>query len=257
MKQFFGILGVIFGGLGLALALTQIIGVWVVSPSIKQGLQSTAHSLQQGLTASDQSLTTVEMVISDLRSELQAGDGDWQPVQDKYAETLSQIRATVDAAGSIISLLQEVVGAARAVPRLAESLNLPAEPTQDLEKTGEVLERLSQVLAEMEANSGNLEEAGQQLITQFDTRLGRLHTDVKNLITAVTRTQASLTQLEANIPLLVNLSAGVITFLGIWFGLAQYCLLIYSWGWVKGAKPQPAPAEADIPNNQPDHVSLS
>lgn len=226
MKRFFGVMGVIFGGLGIVLALTQIIGVWVVSPSIKQGLQNTTHLLQQGVTASDQSLTAAEMVVSDLRSKFQAGDGDLQPVLDKYAGSLSQIRATVDAVSGLTSLLQEGVDAARAVPFLADSLNLPAEPTQDLEKTGEVLARLGQALAEMEANSGNLEQADQQLIMQLDTRLGKVQTDVENLITAVARTQASLTRLEANIPFLVNLGAGVITFLGVWFGLAQYCLLI-------------------------------
>lgn len=235
MKRILGVLGVILGGIGLILAVGQILGAWLISPPLTRGLQDAARSLQLGLTVSDHALAAANLLAHDLRAELQTSAGDLEPVLDKYAATLSQIRITADSAGSAVTLVQEAVSLTNSLPFLSGSTGQSGEP-QALAKTTQTLERISQTLTELDQGSATLKQASQQTMTRIDIRLGEVESDIVQLAAAVNRAEANLSQLESRIPFWVNLSSAGLTLFGLWFGLAQYCLLIFSWRWAVGVK---------------------
>ncbi|MCB0195887.1 MAG: hypothetical protein KDJ65_28310 [Anaerolineae bacterium] len=236
IKRILGVLGVIFGVLGVLLAVVQLIGIWIANPSITRGLQGAVGTMNQGLVVSHQVLTNSDMIAGDLRTELKSREGSLQPVMDRYRAGLAQIQVTVDSTRSAIDLSQEFIATVNSVPLLARSVgDLPQG--ERLAEVSQTLENLSQTLTDLQQESPRLAEASQEVRDRIDTRLGEVEGNIEQLIAIVEQKQAALSRIEARIPYMVTMGSVALSLIAIWFGLAQYCLLLLSWRWVKEKEP--------------------
>lgn len=235
INRILGVLGVILGVVGVILAVVLVIGIWLVNPTITQGLQDTARTMNESLIVADRVLTAADIIAGDLRVGLQVNEGDLQPMIDKYHASLGQIRTTIDTINSAIGVGQELVGLVNSFPFLAGSVSqLPQ--TETLAGMAQTLENLSQTLTDLEQESPKLAQAGRQALARIDSRLGKIEVNIEQLVATVKQAQADLARTEARIPFLVKVSSIILSFVAVWFGLAQYCLLVLAWRWAAGAK---------------------
>jgi hypothetical protein len=127
----------------------------------------------------------------------------------------------------------------QAVTDAAGRLPLPrrnggqTEVGEKLEQAAQALSSASQKLAELEEVSSSLAQRDGPTFDQFTERLAAVQSTLHTLPARLSEAQAQLAQLEADIPGWINRGTVALTGLALWSGMAQFCLLILSWRWVR------------------------
>ncbi|HMN26682.1 MAG TPA: hypothetical protein PKE45_00905 [Caldilineaceae bacterium] len=232
LKKVLGVMGVIFGVLGIVLAAAQLIGVWVAGPSVTQGLQQLTATLQNGLLTAEQAVTQSAELAGELNTRLAERPEDLQPLLERLDASIGRVQSALTYADQTIQTLQTMTAATARLP-------LPGRNQEEttvggkLDQAAQAVDSANQTVTELEGLSASLAQRGGPSLDQVEARLQTMESQLNTLAARIDEAQAQIAQIEGQIPLWVNWATVALTLLFIWLGIAQYCLLILSLRWVR------------------------
>jgi methyl-accepting chemotaxis protein len=227
-----GIIGAILGVLGILLAFAEIIAAWTLNPPVTRGLIDFTGALNQGLAVTEAALQRSAEYIDSVRTELANGDGDLQPTVERVAGSVDALQATLEGATNTVETMQQVAGATNRIPLVGN--NQPQQETAGaLDRVAVALDRANQAVANLEQRAAEVASAGAEAVAGLNQELDVIEAEIASLQTTVDEAQAQVTAVQERIPFWVDLGSITATLLFVWYGIAQLCLLILSWRWVR------------------------
>ena len=250
LRSLVGWLGLLFGSLGVILSVAALVGVWVLSQrvtrtvdhttSVLTGFTKTVHE-RADLTAGKvgESREKVELLQSRLDETLEGQGIDPVKIREGLAELQAdavEINEWIELAGStqeFVVLLDEVLGSVKVVAGAdggSEVAAAMAGGAQKVKEASGALEELREALDEMQATGtepGKVTEA-KPLLTRCADSLGQLESSIAGFADGVGRAEDAVEKFGKALRFRINLAAWVASFLLVWNGVAQACLV--GWG---------------------------
>jgi len=232
VKRIVGIIGVILGAVGLILAIAQVVGIWTVNSPLTRGVQDLSGGLQNGLAVADGALIQANTLVQELRAELQMPPEQRQELTNTLGNSVTAIDTTLEGASSSIQATQALFSATRQVPLVGRNPEQRAVITA-LDRAAGAVDAASRTLDELEQDAAELAQASTQTIAELDAELETVQGELAGLQTQLSDAQATLAEIEKRIPWWIDLGSLSLTLVFVWYGVAQGCLLLLAWRWVR------------------------
>lgn len=253
-----GLLAVGIGAIGLVLSLYAGINTWSVANQIENATDETLNHMQAIVEPvhrqSEAAVTVVEASRERLDSiqtsveRLASADDPEQPEATSILETLDQhVIRRLDAAEEFIRTMQaNMRNASNALilldslpffsPRLASNIDQRESQLRSLATSlteiSDLLEQVTQTFVEVRSQS-SIEpkqlELLQNTLTQVDSGLDELESEVHRFSEGIGRVQAILTDLRRNAPARIKRLAALATVFFVCFGCSQLSLLAHGY----------------------------
>jgi hypothetical protein len=244
--RIFAVISIILSVLVLLLALTSIVGVWVVhstaidvATGVLDGVGQLAQTGQNGLSRLDTRLSNLQEAVGEIES---AVDQIAQNVEDKGLvmtllppEKEQRLETTAeqisDGLASVKDVLEAVVELKQTVDRLP-FVNLPEPDAEKVQTTTENIDTIRSDVADLKANVRQFREESAAEISKISSAAvnvgNRLETSRENLAQIDGRLetlQTAADQLQQRIALYLTIIAVVFTLMFAWVIYAMVVLI--------------------------------
>jgi prefoldin subunit 5 len=233
LRRILGILVMIAGILGLVLSIAGLISVWVVKPTISQGVENTIATLSTSIDTSKQAMLVTEQAlgatvnsVGALQTMLEATANsviDTQPMLTQITSFLGEkLPGTIDSANSSLLAAQKgaqvLDGAIKSLDSFRSLLSaipligpmLPADtgkgynPEKSLaDSLGEVATQLDGLPAMFTDMSKNLDKADDNLVT-IQTSLTSMASNVSQISSSLNQYKSMIAQSQSSMDNLKN-----------------------------------------------------
>jgi hypothetical protein len=249
-------MGVLFGSLGLVLAIAALVGVWVLSQRVTHAVDVGASALTEFTQAVHdragvaggrvrESRERVELLQNRLDEALEGQELD--PVKMRaglaelqgYAEEINEWIALAGSTQDLVVLLDGVLGSVEAVAgaegRSAVATEMAGGALKVKEASvafAELREALDEIQAIGEEPNGGAQV--KPLLTRCADLLGQLEASIGGFSESVERAEDAVEQFSETLRFKIHLAAWVASVLLVWQGAGQYCLA--RWGLREGKR---------------------
>ncbi len=248
-----GGVGVVFGGIGVAVSLVGLAGVWVVQARLKDPLMQMTGTLvaacdqvSAGVTGMTSRVEVSRVAIQALDERVSARIDELRTLPDfdfgklmtlrvRAEAGMTQLRGWLDVAeGAVMALdqvkegLAQAVGYVRTAPEARGELRGAIDASRlRVDETLLLLEDLGQQVEELQAAPASPEttETLDRLCTRLDEALLGVILEVTGFSERMAALSASINDAASRIVGLLWVITLALSLLLIWHGTAQYCLL--------------------------------
>lgn len=257
---------VIISILGILACAAGIVGGWVINNrltdslmNLLDGIQTLTTSLEDSLSKAGSSLTTANSAISTLRdlgTQLGESASENTPILDRIAQVIQeQLSPTLDRIRETFSTVQErikAINSAIEALNVLPGVNLPTLSPQ-LDEVNQLVQNVVDAIDELKSNIADF-KAGvvQNVLTALSAKIEPIATLLANLeelvntsLERIDNLQAGVANLQAKLPMAIDLLTVGSTIILAWLILAQISLLLAARTYLKsGSLPwAAAPAE--------------
>ena len=246
-KRVVGVLGMVFGAIGILLALVAIIAVWVVNKPITDGALDLLDTADTALVVVDDVLVRADNGLQEARDFV--GNVAEAIPGTELAGRINNLLGLVEAAAAAADNANTVVGLTNRVSGIWRTDD-PDAPETTIEKLSATLNDLATRLAEIDQKAKDLQERNVvgEVATEIDNEIAGVQAGLNEVSNSVGEAQATVADLHVAIPRWIDIASIVLTLLFIWMGVAQLALAAYGWQWFQVQKPdkdidlEPGPA---------------
>lgn len=249
------------GGILITWFLNFALGSLVVDLSV--GVEKTAQALQRGTTRMETGVTNLQtqvQSISQAASQISQNIADEGLVRTLLpSDREASLDAGIERVTTSVSSISDAVSSARdfyrAVNRIP-GINLP-EPSP--ESTSRISGTVTQVRSDVQdlksgiqrvrGGAANTVNQLAEVADRVSEQLGELLAQLQTFNTQLTGVQTAAQQLRRTVPVIITISAVLLTLLQLWVIFTQYVMLRLNWG--KWRTPAPALALSAAPGPAP------
>ena len=252
--RFLAIAAIVFGILGIVLAMVSVISIWQIYNPLTTSLDKLLLTAEKGLEVVDKGLSVVDplvgllansmLEIQETGDELSAQIQDSSPLIDGLSYLLGEdIEPKVEQASA--SLIQ-VRDAAEQVNAISQTVS--ALPFLDLQGISDVtqgfvdlMEEIDQGVKDIRSGVENLKQGiSQEVIKPIQDRAAVVEDELNGLQTEIQATHVEvqnlytfITVLRPRIPAILGIIAVLLTLQLLWGAFAQVALIYLAWIYLK------------------------
>ena len=224
LKRIVGVLGLLLGSLGLTLCLAVIIGGWWINSPLTDSLLRVFPPVENVLALLDDGVQTADDVLVTAQTKVEQGG-------EQVMEIAVEINERVEPVLPIVDVASKTALAATGVAYVASI----GSPEERLSGTfARLLGRTDLALNSAEQLSQRIIDGDNQATNAISNELTDLRGVVADVDSELAQVEEQVATTKQRLPWWIDLGSLLITFVFLWFGIAQYCLVRNSWQWVRG-----------------------
>lgn len=224
LKRIVGVLGLLLGSLGLTLCLAVIIGGWWINSPLTDSLLRVFPPVENVLALLDDGVQTADDVLVTAQTKVEQGG-------EQVMEIAVEINERVEPVLPIVDVAHKTTLAATGVAYVT-SIGSPEErPDGSLAR---FLRQTDLALNSAETLSQRIIDGDSQATNAISNELTELRVVVAEVDSELTQVEEKVSATKQRLPGWIDLASLLITFIFLWFSVAQYCLIRNSWQWVSG-----------------------
>jgi len=231
LKRIAGVLGVVFGAIGILLSVAAIIGAWVINTPVTEAGLHILVTVEESLNVANEGLDIAQETLVEARNIL-ADTREAFPTEE-LAGRVGDIRGIIDAAQATADTAGSFVEAANSIPFLRGSEEEEQKAVTTLSEASATLTEISNSLGTVEQELLDRADGRSGLIAEIETRVANIQVLVQEVDQSVTEATAAVVQLQQDLPGLIDTISIIFTLFFFWLGVAQLSLLLHAWQWLR------------------------
>lgn len=229
VKRILGLVGVVLGVVGMVLCLAVIVGAWWVNGPLTSSVLKIFPPVEAVLIFGDETAARFGAFVTDTQEQLNE-TADAKPVAMALEDEIAQIALYVDVADGLVAsaetTLSEVADAVQPNVRGAVT-------TRTTNRLLTTLNSVDETLNSAETLAQDVRDGRDEKIEELNQQLDRLEANSAEVQTVIDQTQTDVADLKIKIPRWIDLGSLIVTFIFLWFGVAQYFLMQNGWRWLR------------------------
>jgi len=221
VKRILGGVGVVLGTIGVIFCLIVIIGAWIINTPITSQLLNLFTPVEDALVFADDATIEFNTFLDEQQERINSLDAlDFVEIAaPELVDEIQQIRLYAQLATIFLRTadesLPDIVDTDALIRILNDAIGI-LDTTLDL--------------AQQIIDAGGLDDL---ILNTINEQFDNIRDIASELQTAVDQVDEDVAEIKAIVPVVIDLISLLFTLLFAWFGIAQYNLLINSWGLVR------------------------
>ncbi len=231
LKRVAGVLGVVFGAIGILLSIVVIIGAWAINTPVTEAGLHILETVEEGLNVANEGLDAAQETLTEARTILAETRESFSA--EELAGRIGDIKGIIDAAQATADTAGSFVQAANSVPFLRGNQAEEEVAVTTLSEASATLSEISNALGTVEEELTNRADGQTGILAEIETRVANIQVLVQEVDQSVTEATAAIVQLQQDLPGLIDTISIIFTLLFFWLGVAQLSLLLHGWQWLR------------------------
>jgi hypothetical protein len=254
-KRIIALVIIVLSCIFFVLSLAGIISIWVYNQPLTEraltAIESTSTDLEVAARAIEMSkseLVSAQAQIDLLQSILETLGVNAAEDLNRLADIVSTVENTlmpvIDSVSGGINTLRDALLSIKDTIEMVNELPLVEIQVPGMETIEEGANQLDNLGTQIEEGGGKVEQLSQttqDTIDSLTTGFVSLESSIESLLKTleeyeqkISATQEQLDYLETNLPMWVDLAAGLLTVILVWLGASQVGLFILAWSLYQG-----------------------